>query len=190
MLQLTSTTNANFDFRERNFNSFSSNIYTVVRNENNNDLSGGFGMGNCVKLINSTAIAPQTVAINQNVLFTNDKIQASKWGCQGCCRKIIEHDSGSGQFIITQGGIYRVLFSANVTSAEIGNAIIDIESNGEAVLEGQIQEPIATANTYQHIMTFVDIVIPCGTSKTITIGNNSTIALQFQNANIEIKKLY
>lgn len=189
MLQLTSTANANFDFRERNFNSFSADIYTVVINDINNNLSGGFGMGNCVKLINSTAIAPQTVAINQNVLFTNDKIQSSKWGCQGCCRRIIEHENGSGQFTITQVGVYRVLFSSNVTATETGNAIIDIEVNGEPSLEGEIQEPITTANTYQHVITFVDVVVPCGTSKTVTIGNNSTIALQFQNANVDIQKI-
>lgn len=147
-------------------------------------------MGACVKLINSTNTPVQTVANGQNVLFANDKIKSSFVGCQGCCRRVIEHEVGSGLFTITQGGVYRIMFSSNFTTATIGNVIIDIEVNGEPILEGEIKNAIATANTYIHDMTFVDIEVPCGTSKTISIGNNSTTPVLFQNANIEIKKLY
>lgn len=135
-------------------------------------------------MINSTNIAEQIVEPDENVLFVVDKIKSC--GCNGC--NYIVHEAGSGQFLLRGQGIYRVLFSTNLTSAEAGNAIIDIESNGENVNEAKIEIPIVV-DTFIRETTFADIIVPCGTSKTITIGNNSIIPINFKNTNIEIKRI-
>ena len=143
-----------------------------------------------IKMVNSLSTPIQTVEPNNNVLFITDKIKSSCYTHCGCTRRIIEKENGSGLFTITEGGIYRILFSSNITTTDTGNVIIDIESNGEPIAEAEIKEAIAVANTYTHVMTFADVVVPCGTDRTISIGNNSTIPVLFQNANIEIKKLF
>lgn len=147
-------------------------------------------MGACVKMINSNAVASQIVAVGNNVLFTADKITSSNVNNYGCCAKYVQHDAGSGLFTISQPGIYRILFRANVTSTSTGTASVSIESNGEAMAESTTTDTIATASAPVSTMTFADVVIPCGGgSRTISIGNAGTIPLTVTNANIEIRKL-
>lgn len=147
-------------------------------------------MGACVKMINSNAVASQTVAVGSNVLFTTDKITSSNMNSYGCCVPFVQHDSGSGLFTISQPGIYRILVRANVTSTDTGTASLVIQSNGEGLQESLTQDNIATASAPASVMTFADVRIPCcGGSRTISIGNASSIALTITNANIEIRKI-
>lgn len=147
-------------------------------------------MGVCVKMINSNAVASQTVAVGSNILFTADKITSSTMNSYGCCVSFVQHDIGSGLFTISQPGIYRILVRANVTSTDTGTASIVIQSNGEGLQESLTQDSIATASAPASVMTFADVKIPCGgESRTISIGNAGSIALTVTNANIEIRKL-
>lgn len=147
-------------------------------------------MGVCVKMINSNAVASQTVAVGSNILFTADKITSSTMNSYGCCVPFVQHDIGSGLFTISQPGIYRILVRANVTSTDTGTASIVIQSNGEGLQESLTQDSIATASAPASVMTFADVRIPCGgESRTISIGNAGSIALTVTNANIEIRKI-
>lgn len=136
-------------------------------------------------MINSTNIPPQKVSPDANVLFGVTKITPS--GC-GCNRAIV-HEAGSGLFTLIEAGIYRVLFTANIKNKSGGETIIDIETNGERLSESEIKTTLSD-NEYKHIMTFADIIVPCNSSKTVSVGNNSEIPLLVENANIEIKKIY
>lgn len=137
------------------------------------------------KMINSTNIPNQRIKPTANVLFGVTKINPS--GC-GCNRAIV-HEGGSGLFTLIEPGIYRVLFTANIKNTNGGRAIIDIETNGERLSESEI-DTILTDDEFKHVMTFADVIVPCNSSKTVTIGNNSEIPLLMQNANIEIEKIY
>lgn len=137
------------------------------------------------KMINSTNIPTQRVQSGANVLFGVTKINPSGCGCN----QAIVHEAGSGLFTLIEAGIYRVLFTANIKSKETGRVIVDVETNGERLSESEIDEMLVP-DEYKHIMTFADVIVPCNSSKTVSIGNNSCMNLLVQNANIEIKKIY
>lgn len=72
-------------------------------------------------MINSIGVASQTVAVGQNVLFPTDRVRTRS--CQCACKGWLAHDLGSGLFTLTKPGIYEVEYSANITSATLGEAL-------------------------------------------------------------------
>lgn len=137
-------------------------------------------------MINSVNIPQQSVAVNGNVLFATDRVRTNACGCGGS----IQHDAGSGQFVLSRPGIYEVEFNANVSATVAGATALAIRSNGEAVGGTEMDYTVVTANTFQSVSASTLIRVPCGASKTITVGNvsPSTIAL-VKDANIIIKRL-
>ncbi len=138
-------------------------------------------------MINSVGVATQTVAVNQNVLFPTDRVRTRS--CQCGNRGWLAHDLGSGLFTLTKGGIYEVQYNANVTSATAGTASLDLEINGEIIGGTRSIYTVATANALGNLSGNTLIRVPCGASYTISLGNNSALALTVQDANIIIKKL-
>lgn len=138
-------------------------------------------------MINSIATAIQTVANGQNVLFPTDRVRTKS--CQCACKGWLAHDLGSGLFTLTKQGIYEVTYTADITSATVGVASLELEQNGEIVGGTQSLYNVATASTYGNVSGATLIQVPCGASYTITLGNNSGLDLSVQNANIIIKKL-
>lgn len=137
-------------------------------------------------MINSVGVPQQSVAVNGNVLFAVDRVRTNACGCGGS----IQHDAGSGQFVLSRPGIYEVEFNANVSATVAGATALAIRSNGEAVGGTEMDYTVVTANTFQSVSASTLIRVPCGASKTITVGNvsPSTIAL-VKDANIIIKRL-
>lgn len=137
-------------------------------------------------MINSVAVASQAVAIGQNVLFTSDNVRTKS--CNSCCGWLA-HNVGSGIFTITKPGIYEVEYNANITSIDAGTASLVLEQNGEAIGGTQSIYTIATASALGNVSASTLICVPCNTSYTVTLTNNSTLALSVQDANIIIKKI-
>lgn len=137
-------------------------------------------------MINSVAVASQAVAVNENVLFPTDRVRTKS--CNSCCGWLA-HDTGSGIFTITKPGIYEVEYNADITSIDTGVASLVLEQNGEAIGGTQSIYTIATAGALGNVGASTLICVPCNASYTITLTNNSTLALSVQDANIIIKKL-
>lgn len=137
-------------------------------------------------MINSVNVPQQTVALNANVLFAADRVRTKSCNCGGS----IQHDTGSGQFVLSRPGIYEVEFNANVSATVAGPTALAIRSNGEAVGGTEMDYTVVTANTFQSVSASTLICVPCGASKTITVGNVSpTAAVLVKDANIIIKRL-
>ena len=139
-------------------------------------------------MIESTNELQQSVAINSNVLFSNDTLRTRNATCCG----FLEHEEGSGLFTLTKNGIYEILFKANITSVTANDVLgLVITSNGENLTGTQMDYTVATASINQGISASRLIRI-CNGSKTIAIKNNSTTnttPMLVENANIIIKKI-
>ena len=137
-----------------------------------------------------TANAIQTVAVGQNVLFTDEPI---------CCNKgFVVHRDGSG--IITLRGItnnlcfarYRVSFGANIavpTGSAVSAISLAIAINGEPVQTTNMIVTPAAVDEYFNVSTDVFINVPKGCCYTIAVENTSTIPVNVQNANIIIDRV-
>lgn len=135
-----------------------------------------------------TANAVQTVAANQNVLFTETPIR-------GNCSII--HREGSG--LVTLRGItdqcrarFRVSFGANV-AIPTGGAVVPIELaiaiNGEAIGPAtMISTPAAVAN-FNNVYTSIFLDVPAGCCYTISVANIGTGAIEVENANLIVERV-
>lgn len=137
-------------------------------------------------MINSVAVATQAVAANQNVIFPTDRVRTKS--CNSCCGWL-SHDTGSGLFTLTKPGIYEIEYNADITSTDAGQASLVLEQNGEAIGGTQSIYTVATAGALGNVGASTLVCVPCGASYTITLTNNSALALNVQDANIIIKKV-
>ena len=141
-------------------------------------------------MLNSIAKAVQTVATNQNVLFTETRVKSRRCACN---TGWLSHDKGSGLFEITNRGnlpmAVEVEFNGNVTASATGAVALSIKQNGEPVSGTEMDYTVATANVYQNVSASTLIPVPAGTSLTVSVGNISSGAVLVKDANIIIKKL-
>lgn len=125
-----------------------------------------------------TANEAQTVAVGQNVLFTDTVVP-------GCA--CIRHRRGSGIFNLRGGHRYLVTFGANITgpTAEVPVSLA-IAIAGEAVPATTMIVTPATAGGLNNVSSSVYIDVPCGCCYNVAIENNGTLPVTMQNANIII----
>lgn len=136
-----------------------------------------------------TANALQTIAANQNVLFTDVPVVS------GCCS--IVHREGSG--LITLRGItnqcrarYKVTFGGNIavpTGQTVGPISLAIALNGEAVLSTTMTETPAAVEEFNNVFSAVYIDVPAGCCSQVSVKNISTIPVNVQNANLIIERV-
>ena len=135
-----------------------------------------------------TANAVQTVAANQNVLFTETPIR-------GNCSII--HREGSG--LVTLRGItdqcrarFRVSFGANVaipTGGTVEPIELAIAINGEAIGPAtMISTPAAVAN-FNNVYTSIFLDVPAGCCYTISVTNIGADAIEVENANLIVERV-
>lgn len=132
-----------------------------------------------------SAVALQTVDVDDNVLFNN--------GCRACKKGFISHRDDSGVFTL-QGArngckaIYKVSFHANIAIADGGTVepiSIALTLNGETLGNATaIVTPAAIGDFWSvNVETFIDI--PCACCVTVSVENTSdTTAIDVTNANI------
>lgn len=135
-----------------------------------------------------TASAIQTVALNQNVLFTDEPV------CGNCS---IIHREGSG--LVTLRGItnqcrarFRVFFSGNIavpTGQTVGAISLAIAANGEAIGSTNMIVTPAEVEEYFNVAGGVFLDVPAGCCTQISIKNTSTIPVNVQNANLIIERV-
>lgn len=132
-----------------------------------------------------SAIAVQTVAVDENILFNN--------GSRACRKGFIQHRDDSGIFFLKGSpngcrAVYRVTFNGNIAIATGGTVepiSVALTINGEELGNATATvTPTAIGNFFNvSVTTFIDI--PCGCCVTVSVKNMSdTTAIDVTNANI------
>lgn len=132
--------------------------------------------------------AIQTVASNQNVLFTDTVVK-------GNCS--IVHRDGSG--LITLRGItdqcrarYRVSFGGNVAipaDGTVGPISLALAINGEAVAATTMISTPAAVEEYNNVFSAVFLDVPRGCCFQVSVTNLTEDPIEVQNANLIVERV-
>ena len=132
-----------------------------------------------------SAVAVQTVAVDDNILFGN--------GSRACRKGFVQHRDDSGIFFLkgaTNGcrAVYRVTFNGNIAIATGGTVepiSIALTINGEELCNAIATVTPAAIGDFFNVSVTTFIEIPCGCCVTVSVENVSdTTAIDVTNANI------
>jgi hypothetical protein len=138
-----------------------------------------------------TANAVQTVAVGQNVLFTDVPIPG--------CRQGILHREGSG-IITLRGQVnncsgfarYKVSFGANIAIPEGGAAAtplsLALAIDGEPIPTSSVIVTPAAAEQFWNVYASVFVDLPKGCCYTVAVENTGITPVDVQNANLIIER--
>jgi hypothetical protein len=133
-----------------------------------------------------SAVALQTVEVDENIIFNN--------GCRACRKGFISHRDDSGIFFLKGSSngckaVYRVTFDGNIAVATDGGTVepisVSLTINGEEIGNATaiVTPTVAGAFFNVSITTFIDI--PCSCCVTVSVENTSdTTPIDVTNANI------
>ena len=135
-----------------------------------------------------TANAIQTVAENQNVLFTDTVIG-------GNCSILHRDDSG----LVTLRGLtdqcrarFRVSFGGNIaipTGGTVEAISLALAINGEPVATTTMISTPAAVEEYHNVFSAIFIDIPRNCCSQISVANVSGQAINIQNANLIVERV-
>ena len=132
-----------------------------------------------------SAVAVQTVSVDDNILFGN--------GNRACRKGFIQHRDDSGIFFLKGASngckaVYRVTFNGNIAIAEGGTVepiSIALTINGEGLGNALATVTPAAIGDFFNVSVTTFIEIPCGCCVTVSVENVSdTTDIDVQNANI------
>lgn len=135
------------------------------------------------------ANAAQTVATNQDVLFTNTVINGNN---------SIVHRTSSG--LVSLRGLtncqcrarFKVFFSGNIaipTGGTVGSISLTIAIDGEPVSSTSMIVTPAAVNQFNNVASAIFIDVPKGCCEQISIRNTSTQPISVQNANLIVERV-
>ncbi|AXF52495.1 MAG: carbohydrate binding domain/collagen triple helix repeat protein [Caudoviricetes sp.] len=136
-----------------------------------------------------TANAIQTVAANQNVLFTDEPI------CGNCS---IMHRDGSGLVTLRANNCkqcrarFKIFFSGNIAIATGGTAgpiSLAIATGGEGIGPTTMTVTPAAVGDYFNVASETYLDVPCGCCAQVSVKNVSTQAVDVQNANLIVERV-
>ena len=135
-----------------------------------------------------TAVALQTVAENQNVLFTDTVIYGNP---------SIVHRAGSG--LVTLRGLtnqcraqYKVTFGGNIaipTGGTVEEISLALTIDGEPLGSATMIETPAAVEQFSNVFGAVYIAVPRGCCLTVGVRNTSAQAINVQNANLIVERI-
>lgn len=135
-----------------------------------------------------TANAIQTVAANQDVIFTETAVP-------GNCS--IMHREGSG--LVTLRGLtnqcrarFKVSFGGNIaipTDGTVDPISVAIAINGEAVATTTMISTPADAEEFNNVFSAIFIDVPRGCCSQISVENTSDQPIDVQNANLIVERV-
>ena len=132
-----------------------------------------------------SAVAVQTVAVDDNILFDN--------GSRACHKGFVQHRDDSGIFFLkgaTNGcrAVYRVTFNGNIAIATGGTVepiSVALTINGEELGNATATVTPAAIGDFFNVSVTTFIDIPCGCCVTVSVENVSdTTAIDITNANV------
>lgn len=135
-----------------------------------------------------TNAAVQSVATNQNIVFSETAVNGTK---------CITHREGSG--IITLRGLtnqckamFRITFNGNIavpTGGTAGEISIATAIDGEALPSSTAIFTPAAVNTYGNVTLDTIVSVPQGCCLTIAVKNVTAQTISVQNANIIVERV-
>lgn len=137
-----------------------------------------------------SAVAVQTVAVDDNILFGN--------GNRACRKGFIQHRDTSGIFFLKGSNgcnkaVYRVTFNGNIAIAEGGTVepiSIALTINGEELGNALATVTPAAIGDFFNVSVTTFIEIPCGCCVTVSVENVSdTTAIDVTNGNIIFERV-
>lgn len=136
-----------------------------------------------------SAVAVQTVAVDENVLFSNGS---------RCCKKgFIQHRNDSGLFTLRGArncnAVYRVSFGANIAVATGGTVepiSVALTINGETLGNATAVVTPAAIGDFFNVFVSTFVEIPCGCCVTVSVENVSdTTDIDVVNSNIVFERV-
>lgn len=135
------------------------------------------------------ANAIQTVAVNQDVLFTGVSVRGNA---------SVMHREGSG--LVTVRGLangqcrarFRVVFGANIavpTGETVGPVELAIAINGEGVPTSRMISTPAAVDEYNNVSADIYVDVPIGCCAQLSVQNVGTIPVNVQNANFIVERV-
>lgn len=135
-----------------------------------------------------TAVALQTVPVNQSVYFTDTVV---------CGNNSIVHREGSG--LVTLRGLtcqcrarFRVMFGANIAIPEDGTVeaiSLALAINGEPIQSTIMIETPAAVEEFSNVFSAIFIDVPAGCCLQISVRNTSEQPIDVQNANLIVERV-
>lgn len=135
-----------------------------------------------------TSVALQTVAIGQNVLFTETPVDGGG---------SVYHREGSG-VVSLRGNTnqcrarYKVTFGGNIavpTGGTVGEISIALALSGEPLASATAIVTPAAAEAYFNVFVAVFVDVPRGCCVSVAAENISTQAINVQNANLIVERV-
>ena len=136
-----------------------------------------------------TAIALQTVAENQNVLFTETAVGSNN---------SMYHRDGSGLITLRAASStqcrarFKISFGGNIavpTGETVGPISLALAINGEAIASTTMIETPAAVEQFSNIFSAIFLDIPTGCCQTLSVKNISDIPIEIQNANLIVERV-
>lgn len=102
-----------------------------------------------------------------SIIFTSDDLKTRSANCCGW----LQHNEGSPIYKILEGGLYKVSFNANITSATAGTVALGLYQDGILVPGTTVIAQVATAGDYYNVSFDKLLKICCRGDATITVGS-------------------
>lgn len=146
-----------------------------------------------MKMAEYSFIPVQTVAIDENVLFTN--------GNRACRKGFVQHRDDSGIFFLRGTtnqckAVYRVTFDANIAVAPAADGgvlepiSLALTINGEQLGNATATVTVAAIGDFFAVSRTIFIEVPCSCCVTVSVENVSdTTAISVSNANLIIERV-
>ena len=91
------------------------------------------------------------------------------------CGGFVNHNEGSALFSILEGGVYRVSFNANITSATAGQVALALFGDGIQQTGTEMDAVIGTAGEFSNIAFSKDIRVCCKGTVNLAIASVPSI---------------
>ena len=148
-------------------------------------------------LIQCTQEAPETLVSNTDAIkFADTDLRTAS---ANCFNGWLNHNEGTAQFTILAGGIYEITFNTNITSSTTGVVGLALFADGVQVNGTEVDETIATANSWSSTALNKKVRICNRGSVTLSIRSVPSVVVNdvatdtqipiIKNANISIERL-
>ena len=136
-----------------------------------------------------TAVALQTVAENQNVLFTETAVGSNN---------SMYHRDGSGLITLRAASStqcrarFKVSFGGNIavpTGETVGPISLALAINGETIASTVMIETPAAVEQFSNVFSAIFLDIPTGCCQTLSVKNISDTPIEVQNANLIVERV-
>lgn len=114
------------------------------------------------------------IALSSNadsVAFPNDSIRTPDATCRGW----LNHDEGSANYDILNGGLYSVSTNLTVSSATPGVVAFQLYKNGEPIPGTLMAETISAADDFANLSVKTNIIVCCRGDANISLRSVSAV---------------